>query len=67
MAFTIDQLNALEAAIAQGVRKVKYADKEVEYTSPEAMQTLRRQMAAELGVTIPGPVARRFGCFHKGA
>lgn len=50
VAFTNDQLARLEEALAQGARKVKYADKEVEYRSLEEMQTLRRMMRKELGL-----------------
>lgn len=40
--FTKENINALEQAIAKGVKKVKYSDKEVEYRSlPEMIKTLQ--------------------------
>jgi hypothetical protein len=50
MAFTQEQLDALEAAIAQGAKRVKYADKEVEYPSLKDMLDLRNVMRDELGL-----------------
>ena len=50
MAFTIDDYNALCANIAQGVRTVKYADKEVEYRSLADMISLKTLMESELGI-----------------
>jgi len=48
MAFTQAQLDALEAAIGLGVKRVKYGDKETEYQSLDDMLKLRDKMAAEL-------------------
>lgn len=48
--YTIDQYNALTAAIAQGALKVKYADKEVEYRSLDDMLKLQQIMANDLGL-----------------
>lgn len=50
MAYTQTQLDALEAAIAQGALKVKYENKEVEYRSLEEMLKLRDLMRSELGL-----------------
>lgn len=50
MAFTQQQYDALNTAIAQGAKKVKYADKEVEYNSLDEMLKLRRLMESELGI-----------------
>jgi len=47
--FTQEQLDALTEAISQGAKKVKYADKEVEYHSIEEMLKLRDLMKRELG------------------
>lgn len=67
MAWTVTDLTILEAAIAQGATKVKYADKEVEYRSLNEMFQLREQMKKELGLSgdnqNPG---RRFAQFSKG-
>ena len=43
-------LAALESAIAQGVQKVKYTDKEIEYRSLNEMLRLRDVMRRELGL-----------------
>lgn len=51
MAFTLSQLTALEAAIAQGTTRVKYENKEVEYRSLEEMMKLRDLIRSELGLT----------------
>jgi hypothetical protein len=61
MAYSIEQLNALETALAKGERRVTFADKTVEYRSIEELQaairTVQRglaQQAAETGL-IPPP------------
>lgn len=48
--FTFERLEALEAAIAEGVRRVKYTDKEVEYRSIEEMMRVRDLMRQKLGL-----------------
>lgn len=65
MSFTLDQLNALDEAIAGGVLKVKYADKEVEYRSLSDMLRLRQLMAVELGL-IKSNQGVKFAEFHSG-
>lgn len=50
MAFTQDQLDKLEAAIAQGSLRVKYADKEVTYRSLDEMLKIRNLMRESLGL-----------------
>lgn len=65
MAFTTEQLDALEAAIAQGVLEVRYADKTIVYRSLAEMQTIRRQMREALGITTAA-VSRRYAEFHRG-
>lgn len=49
MAFTIEQLNVLDAAIAQGVLEVEYSDKRVKYRSLNEMLQTRAIMAASVG------------------
>jgi hypothetical protein len=48
MAYTLEQLEALEAALARGERRVTFADKTVEYRSIEeikdAIREVKRQM-----------------------
>lgn len=67
MAYTMDQLNALRAAIAQGARVVQYADKRVEYRSLAEMQQIERRMSAELEpASTSGKGGRRFASHDKG-
>ena len=63
--FTTAQLEALEAAIAQGALKVKYQDREVTYQSLSDMLRLRDVMRGELGTETTNRV-RRFAQFSKG-
>ena len=70
--FTFEQLDALTAAIAQGVKSVKYSDKEVTYPDLDSMMKLREQMRQELcpdntefAAGIPGR-RRRVAVFHSG-
>lgn len=50
MAWTQAQHDALEAAIAEGVMKVKYEDKEVTYRSLSDMMKLLNSMKKSLGL-----------------
>lgn len=63
--YTMDQYNKLVAAHAQGVLKVKYADKEVEYRSFDDMARLISDMERDLGIKKPGS-GRSFATFDKG-
>lgn len=51
MAWTSDQLAALEEAISLGALSVKYADRTVEYRSLDDMMRLRERMRNDLGLT----------------
>lgn len=51
MAYTLDDLAALEAGIAKGVLRVRQGDEEVWYRSLAEMERIRRQMREELGLT----------------
>lgn len=55
MAFTQNDIDALEAAIARGVRKVKQGDEEVEYASAAEMRRTLRDMKAQVS---PGSVRK---------
>jgi thiamine monophosphate synthase len=57
MAFTQDQLDSLEEALASGALTVKYRDKEVTYRSLNEMLKLRDMIATKLGKKTPGAVA----------
>lgn len=54
MAWTQEQLTALEDAIAQGALRVRYSDKEVQYRSLAEMLQLRDMIRQELGLNKPG-------------
>lgn len=54
MAFTQIQLDALEKAIAEGVTRVKYETKEVEYRSLDEMLRLRDVIRQALGLVSRG-------------
>lgn len=65
MAFTQAQLDALDEAIASGSKRVRYADKEVEYNSLDDMLRLRQLMNDELHPdTRKGN--RKLASFNKG-
>jgi hypothetical protein len=61
MAFTQEQVTALEGAIAEGTLRVKYADREVTYQSLDAMRRLLVQMRAEVANPPGQPRPRRRG------
>lgn len=65
MAYTIDQLTALEAAIAEGALTVKYQDKQVTYRSLDEMFRIRKLMRDELGLNGTSG-GRRLASFSKG-
>lgn len=66
MAFTIEQYQALQAAIAEGALSVRYADKSVTYRSLDEMIRILKLMANELGLDIHNSGGRRFTSFSKG-
>lgn len=63
MAYTQEELTALQSAIAQGVKKVKYSDKEVEYRDLNEMYEVLANMQKELGTSNHG---RRYASHSKG-
>ena len=63
MAWTTQDLQALEQAIATGARKVKYSDKEVEYRDLDEMYLILSDMKSQLGV---GVKRRRYAQPSKG-
>lgn len=64
MAWSQTDLDKLETAIAAGVRRVKYSDKEVEYQSVDDMIKVRELIRQEL-TTSPRP-QRIYASFSKG-
>lgn len=61
MAYTDDQLTALEAALAKGEKRVTFGDKTIEYRSVEelkdAIRAVQRGLAEQAAATglIPPP------------
>lgn len=66
MAFTADQLQKLEDAIAQGALKVKYADKEVQYMSLAEMMRARDLMRKSLATPASTYPNRTYPTVSKG-
>ena len=64
--FTRENYEDLTKAIAEGVHKVKYQDKEVEYRSLKDMLALQERMAAELGIFRNNGSKRTVGVFVSG-
>jgi len=70
MAYTQQQYQELQAAIAEGALSVRHGDRTTTYRSLDEMQRILRTMAAELGIGA-GAVngcgsGRRFASFSKG-
>lgn len=64
MAFTQEQLDALNQAITEGVLEVWYGDKKVKYRSLDEMLRIKRLMENELFGN--GKSGVRFASFSKG-
>ncbi len=64
MAYSREQLDALEKAIASGSRRVKYSDQEIEYRSLDEMRSLRLEMKKELG--LASRTTRYYPYFSRG-
>jgi hypothetical protein len=63
MAWTLENLTALETSIAEGALKVEYGDKKVEYRSLNEMIKIRDLMRQSLGLLPP---RRSYAEFSKG-
>jgi hypothetical protein len=59
--YTLAKLELLEAAIAEGVTRVKYSDKEIEYRSLKEMKIVRRDMRRALGLETSSGGGGLFG------
>ncbi|MFT4118696.1 phage head-tail joining protein [Bradyrhizobium sp.] len=66
--WTSADLAAIEAAIATGALRVRYADREVQYASLDALLAARRIIRAALGCCDNSSLAagRRYGGYSKG-
>lgn len=49
MAYTHEQLDAIESAIARGTTRVKYKDREIQYASLADLMSIRNLIRQELG------------------
>ena len=63
-AWTVKDLAALEKALAQGVKSVKYTDKEIEYRTLNEMLRLRDVIKQSLGLVKKSN--RLLASFSKG-
>ncbi len=66
MAYTLEQYQALQAAIAGGELSVRYADRSVTYRSIAEMLQILRLMENELGLNADSNGGRRLTSFSKG-
>lgn len=66
MAYTLEQYQALQAAIAGGELSVRYADRSVTYRSVSEMLQILRLMENELGLNTDTSGGRRLTSFSKG-
>jgi len=66
MSFTQQQIDALEKAIAEGVSRVKYQDKEVQYRSLEEMQRILKIMKDSVSGSSPSSGLRVVFSHDKG-
>lgn len=64
--FTQDQLDSLEAAIAEGVLVVEYKDKKVQYRSVDEMLKIRELMREALGKNGSTGAGSFYPEFRKG-
>jgi len=64
--YTLEQYQALSAAIAEGVKVVEYADKKVEYRDLPDMLRIQALMYDQLFNTGGNNNARRYVSFSKG-
>ena len=70
MAWTVEDVEKLKRAIANGVRKVKYRDKEIEYQSTaqmrEALASIRREVEGLQDKRKAGGIGTYNPTHHKG-
>lgn len=66
MAYTLEQYQTLQAAIAGGELSVRYADRSVTYRSVDEMLKILRLMRDDLGLNADCNGGRTFTSFSKG-
>lgn len=59
MPYTSEQLQALRDALANGVRRVRFGDREVEYRSVEELKAAIAAAEAELAKSSETPITRQ--------
>lgn len=59
MSYTEQQLQALRDALANGVRRVRFGDREIEYRSVEKLKAAIAAAEAELAKTNDTPTVRQ--------
>ena len=59
MPYTEQQLQALRDALANGARRVRFGDREIEYRSVEELKTAIAAAEAELAKASETPVVRQ--------
>ncbi|MDP2620697.1 MAG: hypothetical protein Q8P46_11080 [Hyphomicrobiales bacterium] len=59
MPYTPEQLQALRDALANGVRRVRFGDREVEYRTVEELKAAIAAAEAELAKTSGAPITRQ--------
>lgn len=64
MSYTLEQLEAIKAALAEGAKVVRWKDKWIEYRSFDEMKKIINEMETELG--LKKKTARCYGKFYKG-
>ena len=68
--YTLQQLQNIEAAYAEGVLRVKIGDRDVTYHSRAEMRELIMDIRADLGIvdtTRPGPLVFNTMSYDRGA
>lgn len=63
--YTIENYNALVAAMATGAKAVKYSDKEIVYRTLDEMRDLKAAMELDLGINSKSKRDRRIGTFYN--
>lgn len=66
MAYTAEQYQALQAAIAEGALSVRYKDSSITYRSIDEMVRILKLMADDLGLNASSNGGRRLASFSKG-
>ncbi len=59
MAYTEQQLQALRDALANGVRRVRFGDREIEYRTVDELQAAIRAAEVELARQSGAPIVRQ--------